>query len=253
MPSFDSPVPPPAGLGAKSAKFATTRWSLVVAASRGDAVRGRDSLAGLCQAYWFPLYAYVRRRGYSPEDSQDLTQAFFTRLMEKNWVAAADRSKGRFRTFLLSAMKHFLADEWDRARAAKRGGDAVVLPLSFDTAEARYVQEPADPDTPERIYERRWAVAMLDEVLNRLRAEYDAEGKTSLFAALHPCLVGERTTQPYAQLAESLGSSEAAIKSAVHRMRQRYRQLLREEVAGTVDSADDVEDELRHLFAALTS
>jgi RNA polymerase sigma-70 factor (ECF subfamily) len=226
---------------------------MVVAASRGDAVRGRDSLAGLCQAYWFPLYAYVRRRGYSPEDSQDLTQAFFTRLMEKNWVASADRSKGRFRTFLLAAMKHFLADEWDRARAAKRGGDAIVLPLAFGTAEARYVKEPADPDNPERIYERRWAVALLDEVLNRLRGEYETEGKASVFAALHPCLIGERTAQPYAQLAETLGSSEAAIKSAVHRLRQRYRQLLRDEVTGTVDSADDVEDELRHLFAALTS
>jgi len=244
---------PPAGSGGRSARFATTHWSLVVAASRGDAERGREPLARLCQSYWFPLYAYVRRRGHSPEDSQDLTQAFFARLLEKNWVADADRSKGRFRTFLLAAMKHFLADEWDRAAAQKRGGGAVVLPLSFDTAEARYVKEPADPETPERIYERRWAVTLLDEVLNRLRADYEEEGKGPLFAALHPCLVGERTAQPYAQLAESLGSSEPAIKSAVHRLRQRYRQRLREEVAGTVGSAEDVEDELRHLFAALTS
>jgi RNA polymerase sigma-70 factor (ECF subfamily) len=226
---------------------------MVVAAGRDTGGFGRESLARLCQVYWFPLYAYARRRGHSPEDSQDLTQAFFTRLLEKNWVADADRSKGRFRTFLLAAMKHFLADEWDRAAAQKRGGGAVILPLSFDTAEARYGEGPADPETPERIYERRWAVTLLDEVLNRLRAEYEEEGKGLLFAALHPCLVGERTAQPYAQLAESLGSSEPAIKSAVHRLRQRYRRLLREEVAGTVGSTEDVEDELRHLFAVLTS
>jgi RNA polymerase sigma-70 factor (ECF subfamily) len=225
----------------------------VVAASRSNAEHGRESLARLCQSYWFPLYAYVRRRGYPPEDSQDLTQAFFARLVEKNWVADADRSKGRFRTFLLTAMKHFLADEWDRARADKRGGGVTPLPLSFDTAEARYNEEPADSETPERIYERRWAVALLGEVLNRLRTEYEDEGKGALFAALDPCLVGERTRQPYAELAESLNATEPAIKSAVHRLRQRYRQLLREEVAGTVDSADEVEDELRHLFAALTS
>ena len=135
MPDPDSSAPLPAdGSGARSARFATTRWSMVVAAGRGEGGSGRESLARLCQAYWFPLYAYARRRGHSPEDSQDLTQAFFTRLMEKNWVAGADRSKGRFRTFLLAAMKHFLADEWDRAQAGKRGGGAVVLPLSFDTA-----------------------------------------------------------------------------------------------------------------------
>ena len=225
---------------------------MVVAASHGHAERGRESLARLCQDYWFPLYAYVRRRGHSPDEAQDLTQAFFARLLEKNWVAGADRSRGRFRTFLLVAMKHFLADEWDRASARKRGGGAVHLPLSFDTAEARYVDEPADRETPERIYERRWAVALLDAVVTRLRTEYDIEGKGPLFAALHPCLVGERTAQPYAQLADSLGSSEAAIKSAVHRLRQRYRRLLRDEVAGTVDAAEDVEDELRHLFAALS-
>ena len=252
MPNPDPPAPLlPDGPGARSPRFATTHWSIVVAAGSRDAERGRDSLARLCQAYWFPLYAYVRRRGHSPEDSQDLTQAFFARLLEKNWIAGADRSKGRFRTFLLAAMQHFLADEWDRAKAKKRGGGMALLPLSFDTAEQRYVEEPSDPETPERIFERRWAVALLDTVLSRLRGEYDDQGKGELFAALRPCLVGERTAQPYAQLAEALGSSEPAIKSAVHRLRQRYRQLLRDEVASTVDAGEDVEDELRHLFAVL--
>ena len=179
----------------------------------------RDSLARLCGSYWFPLYAFVRRRGHSPEEAQDLTQAFFARLLEKNWVADADRSKGRFRTFLLSALTHFLADEWDRTRAQKRGGGAAALPLSFDPAEERYVQEPADPETPERIFERRWALALLDEVVSRLRAEYEGEGKADLFTALHPCLVGERTALPYAELAQKLGTSESAVKSAVHRLR----------------------------------
>ena len=254
MPNSDSPAPGlPAGPGARSARFATTRWSIVVAAGSRDAEHGREPLARLCQAYWFPLYAYVRRRGHTPEDSQDLTQAFFARLLEKNWVAGADRSKGRFRTFLLAAMKHFLADEWDRAGAQKRGGGVALLPLSFDSAEQRYVEEPSDPETPERIYERRWAVALLDAVLCRLRAEYEDQGKGELFAVLRPCLVGERTAQPYAQLAESLGSSEPAIRSAVHRLRQRYRQLLRDEVASTIDAGEDIEDELRHLFAVLTA
>jgi len=235
------------------ARFSTTRWSVVVAAGGDDTAGARDSLARLCGSYWFPLYAFVRRRGHSPEDAQDLTQAFFARLMEKNWVADADRSKGRFRTFLLSALTHFLSDEWDRARAQKRGGGAATLPLSFDTAEERYVREPADPDTPERIFERRWALALLDEVVSRLRDEYEGDGKADLFTALHPCLVGERTALPYAELAQSLGTSESAVKSAVHRMRQRYRHLLREEIASTVGSPDEVDDELRHLFAVLSA
>jgi RNA polymerase sigma-70 factor (ECF subfamily) len=236
-----------------SPRFATTHWSIVVGAGSRDTAQARESLSRLCQAYWFPLYAYVRRRGHAPGDAQDLTQAFFARLLEKNWVAGADRSKGKFRTFLLSAMKHFLADQWDRARAQKRGGGATLLPLSLDTAEERYVVEPSDPSTPESIFERRWALALLDTVLDRLKAEYEADGRGALFAALRPCLVGERTAQPYAELAQSLDATEAAIKSAVHRLRQRYRQLLRNEIASTLDAAEDVDDELRHLFAVLSA
>jgi RNA polymerase sigma-70 factor (ECF subfamily) len=170
--------------------------------------------------------------------------------MEKNWIAAAEQTKGRFRSFLLSAMKHFLADEWDRERAQKRGGGRL-LSLDLATAEAQYSHEPIDAETPERIFERRWALTLLDQVLVRLRSEYEREGKSALFAALHPSLVGERTEQPYAELARSLDSSEAAIKSAVFRLRQRYRQLLREEIAGTLGDNDSVEEELRHLFAVL--
>jgi RNA polymerase sigma-70 factor (ECF subfamily) len=233
-------------------RFATTRWSVVLAAGHRTA-GGRESFASLCQAYWFPLYAYARRRGHAPEDAQDLTQAFFTRLMEKNWVASADQTKGRFRSFLLTAMKHFLADEWDRERAQKRGGGVAPLALELAAAEAEYAHGPVDAETPEHLFERRWAVTLLNQVLSQLRSEYERDGKAALFDSLHPTLVGERTAQPYAELARSLDSTEAAIKSAVHRLRQRYRQLLREEIAGTVDGSAAVDDELRHLFAILST
>ncbi|MCW5553113.1 MAG: sigma-70 family RNA polymerase sigma factor [Verrucomicrobiae bacterium] len=231
--------------------FVTTHWSVVLTAGRSDTTRADDALAKLCQTYWYPLYAYVRRRGHSPEDAQDLTQEFFARLLEKNWVASADQTRGRFRSFLLSAMNHFLADEWDKARAQKRGGGMPLVPLQFDTAETRYGVEPSDPATPERSFERRWALTLLEAVLNRLRAEYEREGKADLFAALHPCLVGERTAQPYAELAAKMGVNEGTVKSAVHRLRQRYRQLLRDEIANTVADAEEVDEELRHLFAVL--
>lgn len=232
--------------------FATTHWSMVVAAARIDTTSASDALARLCRLYWYPLYAYVRRRGYPAEDAQDLTQEFFARLVEKNWVADADKAKGRFRTFLLSAMNHFLADEWDKARAQKRGGAIAFVALDGETAERRYVQEPIDDNTPERSYEKRWALTVLDEVLNQLRAEYEHDGKQEWFAALHPCLVGERTAHPYAELARALGVSEGTVKSAAHRMRRRYRQLLRHEIGNTLESADAIDDELRYLFGVLS-
>ncbi len=224
---------------------------MVVTAGRTDTTSARDALSKLCGSYWYPLYAYVRRRGSSPEDAEDLTQEFFARFLEHKWVERADREKGRFRTFLLSAMNHFLANEWDKAQAQKRGGGVRLLPLEFNTAETRYAHEPADRATPEQHFERRWAVTLLEQVLKRLGTEYEQDGKGELFAALNPCLVGDKTTHPYAELGTKLGLGEGAVKSAVHRLRQRYRQLLREEIAQTVAGPGEAEEELRHLFTVL--
>ena len=237
--------------GFRSPVFVTTHWSVVLTAGSSNTTAGLEALSKLCQAYWYPLYAYVRRRGYSPPDAEDLTQEFFARFLEHRWVANADREKGRFRTFLLSALNHFLANEWDRARAQKRGGGVPLLALEFRQAETRYGREPADNATPEQHYERRWAAALLERVLDRLRREHDQENKGELFAALHSCLVGERASQPYDQLARQLHLSVGAVKTAVHRMRQRYRHLLRDEIAQTVHTPDDVDAELRYLIGVL--
>ena len=224
---------------------------MVLAAGRDDPASARLALARLCQSYWYPLYVYVRRRGFSPFDAEDLTQEFFARFLEHGWVAHADRQKGRFRTFLLSALNHFLANEWDKAHAQKRGAGAPLLSLEFGPEETRYSREPADNTTPEQQYERRWAMALLETVVQRLQAEYEKKGNGELFKALHPCLTGDRTALPYKELAASLGLSQEAVKSAVHRLRQRYRRLLREEIAQTVTRLDEVEDELRHLISVL--
>jgi RNA polymerase sigma-70 factor (ECF subfamily) len=231
--------------------FATTHWSVVLTAGQTGALGAQNALARLCSTYWYPLYAYVRRRGYSAHDAQDLTQAFFAQLLERQSFALADPNRGRFRSFLLGVMNHFLANEWTRAHAQKRGGGATVLSLQFETAETRYGQEPADHTTPEQNYERRWAMALLEEVLRQLADEYKSDGRAELFAELNPCLVGERAAQPYAELAVKLGVSEGTVKSAVHRMRQRYRQLLRDEIANTVAEPGEVDVELRHLFTVL--
>lgn len=231
--------------------FVTTHWSVVVAAGRNDTSRAQQSLEHLCRVYWYPLYAYVRRRGHSAHDAQDLTQAFFARLLERHWVGDANRERGRFRTFLLTAISRFLADEWDKVRAQKRGGGVPHVPVQLDTAETRYGHEPADDCTPEQCYERRWALTLLDTVLQKLRIEYERAGKGELFARLNACLVGGRETQPYAELAAQLGMNEGAVKVAVHRLRKGYRQLLRAEIAQTTAEAGDVDDELHHLFAVL--
>ena len=231
--------------------FVTTHWSVVLTAGRNDTALAQQSLEHLCRVYWYPLYAYVRRRGHSAHDAQDLTQAFFARLLERHWVGDANRERGRFRTFLLTAMSRFLADEWDKLRAQKRGGGVTHVPLQLDTAETRYGHEPADELTSEQSYERRWALTLLDTVLQKLRTEYERTGKGELFAGLNSCLVGGRETQPYAELAVQLGMNEGAVKVAVHRLRKRYRQLLRDEIAQTTAQSGDVDDELHHLFAVL--
>ncbi len=231
--------------------FVTTHWSVVLEAGRKDTSQAMGALEQLCRVYWYPLYAYIRRRGYAPPDAQDLTQEFFARLLERKWLARADQTKGRFRTFLLHALERFLANEWDKARALKRGGGQKLVPLEFETGETRYRAEPPDVRTPEQTFERRWAVALLSEVMQRLEANYGQEGKAELFAALQPCLVGDREGLPYPQLAQELGLKEGAVRVAVHRLRQRYRELLRAEIAHTVAATEDVDAEMKHLFTVL--
>jgi RNA polymerase sigma-70 factor (ECF subfamily) len=234
-------------------RFATTRWSLVVAAGQGDSPDARAALATLCQTYWYPLYAYVRRHGHGAEEAQDLTQEFFARLLEKDYLHDADRQRGKFRSFLLTAFKHFLSKERDRANALKRGGGRQPLSLDLPAGEQRYRLEPTDEATPETIYERRWALTLLDQVLARLRDEFLAAGKGVFFERLKVYLAGEKGPEPYARLAAEFDLTEGALKVAVHRMRRRYRELLRAEIAQTVDNPEEVEEELRHLFQAIRS
>jgi len=232
--------------------FVTTHWSVVLNAGGADTTHTRAALAKLCQTYWYPLYACLRRRGHSAQDAQDLTQEFFTRWLEDNWIARADRNKGRFRSFLLMVMGRFLANEWDKAKTLKRGGKVQWVSLSPGTAETRYAGEPADASsTPEEAFDKQWALTLLEEVLQHLRSEYDQDGKGGLFEKLKPCLIGSRETQPYAVLAGELRMSEGAVKVAVCRLRERYRDRLKAEIARTVAAPSEVDSELRHLFRIL--
>lgn len=231
--------------------FTTTQWTVVLAAGQAGAPGGAEALARLCEAYWYPLYAHCRRLGRGPEDAQDLTQEFFRRLIEQEWLDGVSREKGRFRSFLLAALQHFLASERERANAQKRGGAAHITHLDTTSAETRYQRELADPASADRLFDRQWALTLLDLVLTRLRAEQERAGKLAQFDALKPALLGDKAAGGYAELGAALGLSEGAVKVAVHRLRQRYRELLREEVAATVASTADVEDELQSLFAAL--
>jgi RNA polymerase sigma-70 factor (ECF subfamily) len=233
------------------ASFATTRWSLVLAAAEADEPDSRQALAELFGTYWYPLYAFIRRQGFDPEQAQDHTQEFFARLLEKDYLRDADRQRGRFRSFLLAACQHFLANERDKARAQKRGGGRLHVPIDFQDAESRYGHEPAHALTAEKLFERRWALTLLEQVLQRLRQEQLDAGRGLVFEQLKGALAGERGSTGYAQLGESLGMSEAAIKVAVHRLRKRYRELLRAEIERTVESDSEVEAEIRSLFAAL--
>jgi RNA polymerase sigma factor (sigma-70 family) len=234
-------------------RFLTTQWSVVLAAGDASSKDSAEALATLCELYWYPLYAFVRRRGHDPDAAQDLTQAFFARVIEKAYLRDATPTRGRFRSFLLGSLKHFLANEWDHARALKRGGGAVVLPLDVELGqgETRYRLEPVDEETPERLFERQWALALLERVLARLREESDQAGKGAQLDVLKPVLTGEPIDETYAQLGERLGMSEGAVKVAVHRLRRRTRALLQEEIARTVADPRDVEDEIHHLFEVL--
>ncbi|MBI5383417.1 MAG: sigma-70 family RNA polymerase sigma factor [Verrucomicrobia bacterium] len=224
----------------------------MLAAGRSDSTRARAALETLCRAYWYPLYAFVRRMGHTPHDAEDVVQAFFALCLEKNYLGAADRAKGRFRSFLLIALKRFLANEWDKARTRKRGGGARPISLDSLTAEQRYALEPADRLSADRLFERRWALTLLETVLARLGEEQAAAGRRAAFELLKDSLTsGERGT-PYAALAARLSTSEGAVKVAVHRLRQRYRELLEAEIANTVSSPEEVIEERRYLFSVLS-
>jgi RNA polymerase sigma factor (sigma-70 family) len=231
-------------------RFATTHWSMVIRAGHDRSSEAERALAVLCENYWFPLYAFVRRTGRSAEDARDLTQEFFARLLAQRLIAAADREKGRFRSFLLGAMKHFLADQWDREHAQKRGGCEKVISFDALDAETRYRLEPATDLTPERLFEKQWALSLLGQVLWRLQSEMVALDRSALFDALRDTLTGGSSSS-YAAIASRLGMTEGAVKTAAHRLRRRYRELLHDEIAQTVVSSEDVKDEIRYLLSCL--
>lgn len=229
------------------ARFATTRWSVVLAAAARRAPDSDAALAALCEAYWYPVYAYLRRDRHSVDDAQDLTQAFFARLLEKNWLEAATPERGRFRSFLLASLKHFVANERDRTRALKRGGGLPMLPL--DTGEEQY-REPQDDTTPETLFNRAWAQTLFDRVLARLQEELRQAGKAKLFNELQSHLTDEDEAGSYRDAAGRLGMSEGAVRVAVHRLRRRFRDLLRAEVADGVTLELAIDDEVRYVSAA---
>jgi RNA polymerase sigma factor (sigma-70 family) len=231
-------------------EFNTTHWSVVLAA-RGESADAQEALEKLCRVYWYPLYAFVRRQGHSPEDAEDFIQGFFARLLERKDLETVQRERGRFRSYLLVSLKHFMLNEQRRARTEKRGGGRPVISLDVLEAEKKFAQEPVDKSTPEKIFERRWAIALLDKVLERLRREHEATDRLRLFDTLRSFLSDEPAEQSQAQIGAELGLSAGAVKQAVRRLRQRYGELLHEEVANTVATATDIDDEVRHLVAVL--
>jgi RNA polymerase sigma factor (sigma-70 family) len=236
---------------ARAGWFATTHWSVVLAAGDSKSPRTCEALEKLCLTYWYPLYAYVRRSGHSPEDAQDLTQEFFARLLEKKYLKLADQERGKFRGFLLTSLRHFLVNEWEKARTAKRGGGRTLLPLDEELAESRYLAEPSTYLSPDKMYEKRWAITVLEQVLARLRQESVAAGKGELFELLKDFLWGDKNLASQTEIGAQLGLSASAVKSAVHRFRLRYRDLLRSEIANTVARAGDIDEELRYLVSVL--
>ena len=232
-------------------RFATTQWSVVLAAGAASGEDARDALTQLCESYWYPLYAHVRRRGYAVVDAQDLTQAFFARLLEKQSLQVADPQRGKFRSFLLASMDHFLANERDRAQAKKRGGNRLQFSLDFISGESRVNLEPAHDVTPERLFVRQWAMTLLEVVVSRLEREFQASGKARQFELLRDMLTGGQQRRAYEKLATDLAMTPDAVRQAAHRMRKRYRVLLRDEVTRTVGPRSDVDEEIGNLIAAL--
>jgi len=232
-------------------RFATTHWSVVQAARDPASPGWRDALSTLCNTYWYPLYVFARRGGVGAEEAEDLTQEFFARLLERGILEHAHQEKGRFRNFLLASFRNFMADEWRHAHAARRGGGVATVSFDRESAEGRYTLEPSHNLTPEKIFERRWALTLLEKALERLGEEQTALGRQAIFGKLRVFLPGALDATPYADVARELDMKEVTLKVAVHRLRRRFRELLLEEIANTVESEEEIEAELRHLFSAL--
>lgn len=251
------PQPPAAGSYPSEAAhcplFATTHWSVVLLAGGSTSPDAQAALAQLCQTYWYPLYAYARRRGHNEHDAKDLVQGFFAQLFEHQSIRRVARDRGKFRSFLLGSLNFFIADQRDLARAQKRGGGREIVSIDETDAEGRYGLEPVDERSPDQIFERRWAMTVLEQVLAVLEKEYRASNKAKLFGELRFFLLGDKSHGTYAEVGSRIGLSEAAVKMAVSRLRQRYRELFREVIAQTVAEPGDVEEEIRHLLAALAA
>ena len=243
----------PAKAENKHGAFSTTHWSVVLTAGNDNLAGADNALEQLCQKYWYPIYAFVRRRGSDSHEAEDLTQAFFAHLLEKETLKQADRQKGKFRSFLLASLTNFLNNEWRKKQTMKRGGQRQIISLDETVAENRYQLEPAALAEPEKLFERRWALTLLEQVFARLKSEYTASGKAELFAKLEPLITGEITPGLYAELAAALGMKEEAVRVALSRARRRFGEVLRNEIAQTVASPAEVEDEIRHLFAAISN
>ncbi len=230
--------------------FATTHWTVVLAAGKQHTPQSDGALEELCQTYWFPLYAYVRRRGHAKPDAEDLVQAFFARLLEKNFLAGLDNDKGKFRAFLLAALKHFLANEWNKSQAQKRGGGAAHLSLDWQTADTKFQVAATSEVSPDKAFDREWALALLARVIERLQKECAVEGKAKLFEQLKKFLMAGGGESAQSEVAKSLGMEEGAVRVAIHRLRKRYRSLLRDEIANTLSDGTMVDEEMRALFGA---
>jgi RNA polymerase sigma factor (sigma-70 family) len=235
----------------RSGWFVTTHWSVVLSAGKSASPEAESAMNELCKSYWYPLYSYVRRKGHDADESKDLTQEFFAQLLAKSLLASVDRNKGKFRSWLLGVMNHFLAHEWAKARAQKRGGGLPVFSLDETDPEERYRHEPADNTTPENLFDRRWALTLMERAGARLRAEYEAAGKNEVYACLKGFVSIEGTDFSYDDAAQRLGLTTSAVKSAIHRLRHRYQELVREEIAQTVSTAAEVDDEIKYLLTVL--
>lgn len=230
--------------------FATTRWTVVLAAGRQGTEQSWRALEELCGTYWYPLYAYVRRRGYPKEDAEDMTQAFFARFLEKHSLAGLSAEQGRFRAFLLASLKHFLTNEWDKVHCQKRGGQFIHLSLDWETADAQFQITDNSVSSPDKAFDREWATALLGKVIERLRIEHAEDGREQLFDQLRLFLAPDSGIASYADAAKTLGMEEGAVRVAVYRLRKRYRALLRDEIAQTLTGSGEVDEEMRTLFAA---